>query len=66
MISSDQRVWGFQVANIGEARAHPVPRNLQSWKPTLAKKTRNERNRASSPSDSSLTEVTANLHLVPV
>jgi len=30
------------------------------------KTTRNERNRASSPSDSRLTEVTANLPLVPV
>lgn len=32
----------------------------------LAKPTRNDRNRASSQSDSRLTEVTANLRLVPV
>jgi hypothetical protein len=32
--------WGYQVVNIGGARGPTLPRNPQSWNPTLAKKTR--------------------------
>jgi hypothetical protein len=31
---------GYQIVNIGGAGAPALPRNLQSWNPTLAKKTR--------------------------
>ena len=38
MIPLDQGEGGYQVVNIGAARAHLCPRNLQSWNPTLAQK----------------------------
>ena len=80
MIPGDQGGggWGYQLVNIGGARAPARPQNPQSWSPTLAKKNAQEWRAGQSRGRSiarnggrlrmwpRLTEVTANLRLVPV